>query len=89
MEDVILTIPGDSLADAKLPPREIQRELQLRLALALYSDGILSGAAACRMAGVGKVEFQYLAGGRGITQPITPAGMVEDEVNLQRWNAAG
>ncbi len=37
---------------------------------ALFSDGILSGPAACRMAGLSKAQFHYLLGERGIAHPL-------------------
>lgn len=67
MQAVTLTLPAESLIGVRIPPHELERELRSRLAAALYSDGILSGAAACRMADMGKAEFQHLLGERGIT----------------------
>jgi predicted HTH domain antitoxin len=85
MQAVTLTLPGDSLIGVRIPPHELERELRFRLAAALYSDGILSGAAACRMAGVGKAEFQHLLGERGITQPLTEQDLDQDLTNLASW----
>ena len=50
MEPLVLTIPPEAVAAARLPRRGMEVELQRRLAAALYSDGILPGGAACRMA---------------------------------------
>jgi predicted HTH domain antitoxin len=49
----------------------MEAELRRRLAAALFSDGIISGAAACRMAGMDKAEFQFMLGERGQRQPLT------------------
>jgi len=57
------------------------------LAAALFSDGILSGVAACRMADMGKAEFQHMLGERGIPQPLTEPDLAQDLSNLATWNA--
>lgn len=88
MQDVDLTLPADSLIGVRIPPRELHLELRRRLAAALFSDGILSGAAACRMAGVGKAEFQFMLGERGITQPLDEPDFDQDLRNLSAWQAA-
>ena len=85
MEDVTLTLPAESLIGIRIPPRELQQELRRRLAAALFSDGILSGAAACRMAGMGKAEFQFMLGERGITQPLGEQDFGRDMKNLAVW----
>lgn len=87
MQDVTLTLPADSLIGVRIPPRELETELRRRLATALFSDGILSGASACRMAGMGKAEFQHLLGERGITQPLDENDYEQELSNLGRWNA--
>ena len=87
MQAVTLTLPAESLVGVRIPPRELERELRRRLATALYSDGILSGAAACRMAGLEKAEFQHLLGERGITQPLAEEDLEQDLSNLAAWNA--
>lgn len=87
MQDETLTLPAESLIGVRIPPRELHDELRRRLAAALFSDGILSGAAACRMAGLGKAEFQHLLGERGITQPLDEAGFDQDLSNLAAWQS--
>lgn len=82
MKDVTLTLPAESLAGVRIPPRELQRELRRRLAAALFSDGILSGASSCRMAGMEKAEFQFILGERGITQPLGEQDFAQDMGNL-------
>lgn len=85
MQTVTLTLPADSLYGAKIPPRELEAELRKRLAAALYSDGILAGAAACRMAGMGKADFQHMLGERGVRQPLEVADYEQDTANFQAW----
>jgi len=85
MNDLVLTLPREALANARIPPAELERELRRRLAAALFSDGIVSGAAACRLAGMEKAEFQYWLGERGITQPIDASDYTQERENLSEW----
>jgi len=88
MQDVTLTLPAESLIGVRIPPRELQQELRRRLAAALFSDGILSGASACRMAAMGKAEFQFMLGERGISQPLGDQAFEQDMKNLAAWQAS-
>ncbi|WP_395749398.1 UPF0175 family protein [Prosthecobacter sp.] len=85
MQAVTLTLPAESLVGVRIPPRELERELRCRLATALFSDGILSGAAACRMAGLSKVEFQHLLGEREVTQPLAEQDLEQYLSNFAAW----
>jgi predicted HTH domain antitoxin len=87
MENMGLNLPGESLVGVRIPPRELHDELRRRLAAALFSDGILVGAQACRMAGMGKAEFQHMLGERGIAQPLDEAEYEQDLSNLAAWKA--
>lgn len=87
MPDVTLTLPAESLIGVRIPPRELHDELLRRLAAALFSDGILSGASACRMAGMGKAEFQFMLGERGVSQPLDAPDFEQDVNNLAAWQA--
>ena len=87
MQAMTLTLPAESLIGVRIPPRDLEQELRRRLAAALYSDGILSGASACRMASMGKAEFQHLLGERGITQPLDVPDLKQDLSNLTASNA--
>ena len=78
MHSITLTLPAESLVGVRIPPRDLHNELLRRLATALFADGILSGASACRMAGMGKAEFQHLLGERGITQPLDEMDYEQD-----------
>jgi len=88
MNDLTLTLPAESLVGVRIPPRELHGELRRRLAAALFSDGILSGASACRMAGMDKTEFQYLLGERGISQPLSAVDFEQDLEGLKAWQAS-
>lgn len=85
MNDLILTLPGEALANARIPPAELERELCRRLAAALFSDGIVGGAAACRLAGMDKAEFQHWLGERGISQPLGASDYKQERENLKAW----
>lgn len=87
MQALTLTLPAESLVGVRIPPRELPQELRRRLAAALFSDGILSGASACRMAGMGKAEFQHMLGERGIAQPLDEADFDQDLSTLAAWNS--
>lgn len=85
MNDFVLTLPGDALASARIPPGEMERELRRRLAAALFADGIVGGAAACRLADMEKAEFQHWLGERGIAQPLGIADYEQERENLKSW----
>lgn len=87
MENTLLSLPGESLVGVRIPPRELHDELRRRLAAALYSDGILAGAPACKMAGMGKAEFQHMLGERGIRQPLDESDYEQDLNHLAAWRA--
>ena len=87
MKDLVLTLPGEALVGARIPPGELERELRRRLAAALYSDGIVGGAAACRLAGMEKAEFQHWLGERGIEQPLGVGDYQLERENLKSWLA--
>ena len=86
MKDIVLTLPGEALADAKIPPADLERELVRRLAAALFRDGILSGAAACRLAGMSKAEFQHWLGEHRVEQPLSEADYEREREHLEAWS---
>ena len=85
MQDVTLRLPGDSLIGVRIPPKELEGELRRRLAAALFSDGIVSNAAACRMAELEKTEFQHLMGEREVPQPLGNRDLEQDLANFRTW----
>ena len=82
-----LTLPAESLVGIRIPPRDLPQELVRRLAMNLFADGVLSGASACKMAGLSKAEFQHLLGERGIVQPLGELDYEQDLKNLTAWQA--
>lgn len=85
MNDLVLTLPGDALANIRIPPAEMEKELRRRLAAALFGDGIVSGAAACLLADMGKAEFQHWLGEHGISQPLGVSDYHDEHENLKKW----
>jgi predicted HTH domain antitoxin len=85
MEPIVLTIPPEAVAAARLPRQGMEAELQRRLAAALYSDGILPGGVACRMAGMEKADWHYYLGQHHIVHPLTDEDVTQDLQNLQTW----
>lgn len=87
MENVTLTIPGEILASARIPRSRVEAELRKELAIQLYREGIVTGAGACRLADLGKLEFQHLLGERGVAQQYDEAEYQRDVENLDQWLA--
>ncbi len=61
-----LQIPESVLQAVRLPENRIKKELMKELALALYSQEIISFGKARELTGLGKYEFGMLLGQRGI-----------------------
>jgi hypothetical protein len=87
MEPLLLEIPEEVAASAKIPRSQLRTELLRRLAGALYADGVIGGAAACKLAGFGKAEFQHWLGEHGIAQPLDESDYREERDHLTRWLA--
>jgi predicted HTH domain antitoxin len=68
-----------------LPEERISEELLLELALALYSQGMLSLGKARELAGMGKYEFGLLLGKRGILRHYG-AEELKDDLTYARGN---
>ncbi len=85
MKELTLRIPMEVLASAKIPRNQLEPELRRRLAAALFSDGVIGGAAACGLAGMGKVEFQFWLGEHGVTQPLDFSDIEQELEELDRW----
>lgn len=85
MKDVLVSIPGEALANVKIARQDLDSELKKHLALQLYRSSLVSGAGACRIAGVSKAEFQYLLGEAGICQQYGVEDFEQDLEHLQAW----
>lgn len=78
---------GRGLATARMPRLGLEAELKRQLALQLYREGLVSGAGACRIAGLAKAEFQYLLGQRGVCQQYDLEDYRKDVEHLAAWAA--
>ena len=85
MKGMMLDIPEEVLASAKIPRAQLESELRRRLAAALYTEAVIGGAAACKLAGLGKAEFQHWLGEHGIAQPIKGSDYQIERDNLEEW----
>ncbi len=85
MKGMMLEIPEEVLASAKIPRAQLESELRRRLAAALYTEAVIGGAAACKLAGLGKAEFQYWLGEHGITQPLEGSDYETERYKLEEW----
>ena len=73
-----LRIP-DSIAQAmRLPEERIINELKIELAIALYSQSILSFGKARELAELSKYEFGKLLGDRGVVRHYTREELEDD-----------
>jgi len=63
---VILHIPDSIASGLRLPGAEIEPRLRLELALALYSQAILSFGKASELAGINRYQFAECLSERGI-----------------------
>lgn len=89
MKGMLLEIPEEVLASARIPRPQLESELRRRLAAALFADGVIGGAAACKLAGLGKAEFQHWLGEHGIAQPLDGSDFEIERRNLEEWLSNG
>jgi predicted HTH domain antitoxin len=85
MKGMLLEIPGEVVASAKIPRPLLEAELRRRLAAALFADGVIGGAAACKLAQLNKAEFQHWLGEHGIAQPLDISDYQSERENLEEW----
>lgn len=70
---------SDSVLQAiRLPEQRIEQELQQELAIALYSQDLLSFGKARELAVMDKYEFGQLLGERGVLRHYTPEELDDD-----------
>lgn len=73
-----LTIPDSVTSAIRLPEGRISKELLIELAIALYTQDLLSFGKARELAGMGKYEFGLLLGERGVQRHYTAEELTED-----------
>ena len=64
-----LEIPESAISASRLSPKELRRELQQELAVALYGRGILPIGKAMELAGATRREFETLLSERRMAMP--------------------
>ena len=85
MKGISLEIPNEVLSAVRIPRAQLESELRRRLAAALFAEGVLGGFTACKLAGLGKAEFQYWLGEHGIEQPLDVPDYESDCNQLDEW----
>lgn len=75
---VAVEIPEDIYQALRLPKGEIDRELRLELACALYHRQVLSFGKARKLAQMSKWEFQEILGQRKIPRHYSAEDLEED-----------
>lgn len=78
-----LSIPDSVLQAIRLPEKRIEQELLHELAIALYTQELLSFGKARELAQMGKYEFGQLLAKRGIQRHYS-AEELEDDLNYAR-----
>lgn len=76
--DLELRIPESVVQAIRLPEERISQELLVELAVALYSQGILSLGKASELAKIGKHAFGRLLGERGILRHYGREELADD-----------
>lgn len=73
-----LSIPDSVLSAIRLPESRIEQELLQELAIALYSQELLSFGKARELAQMGKYDFGQLLGQRGVTRHYASEELEDD-----------
>ncbi len=75
---VSLRIPDSVVQGLRLPEGEIAQRLKTELAIALYSQGVLSLGKAAELAELSRVLFGELVGQRGIPRHYGEEDLAQD-----------
>lgn len=76
--EVTLNIPDSVVQGLRLPQGEIPQRLRTELAVALYSQGVLSLGKAAELAEMGRLEFGELVAERGIPRQYGDEDLAQD-----------
>ena len=79
-----LDIPESIANSIRLPMPEVEPRLRLKLALALYAQGILSFGKAGELAGLTRFAFADLTGERNIPRHYTAQDLAQDLDDARR-----
>jgi predicted HTH domain antitoxin len=74
----VLKIPEDIVAALRIPPAEVEDELNKELALALYQRGMLPSGKAAALSGLTRQMFEDLLGKRKIIRHYGAEDLEED-----------
>ncbi len=85
MGNVVIEIPENMLLDAKIPKNKAGDILKRELAVHLYARKILSLGNARRLAGMSKIDFHFLIGGRGIERGYDIDAYEKDRETIKKW----
>lgn len=75
---VRLEIPDEIVQAIRIPEDRIEKDLKKEFALALYEHGFISFGKANELAGISKLDFSLLLGGRGIVRHYGPEELEDD-----------
>jgi predicted HTH domain antitoxin len=75
---LVLRIPDSVVQGLRLPEGEIAQRLRAELAIALYSQGVLSLGKAAELAEMTRLLFGELAAQRGIPRHYTDEDLTQD-----------
>ena len=70
----VLKIPEDIVAALRIPPDEVEDELNKELALALYQRGMLPSGKAAALSGLTRQMFEDLSGQAQNNTPLRSRG---------------
>ncbi|VXD20370.1 conserved hypothetical protein [Planktothrix serta PCC 8927] len=73
-----ISISDSVLQAIRLPEQRIEQELRQELAIALYTQDLLSFGKARELAVMDKYEFGQLLGARGVLRHYTPEELDDD-----------
>jgi predicted HTH domain antitoxin len=74
----VLKIPEDIVAALRIPPDDVEDELNKELAVALYSRGMLPSGKAAALSGLTRRQFDDLLGKRKIIRHYGAEDLEED-----------
>ncbi len=75
---VVIRVPREVVAGARVPEGEFERVARVELAIALYARGVLSLGLARRLAGLSKWEFLEELARRGVARHYTREELEDD-----------
>ena len=75
---VTLEISSEIAASVRVPPQEVEKRLRMELAIALYSQSLLSSGKACVLAGMTRWQWEELLGERQVARHYSQTDLNED-----------